>query len=532
MRHTRSVLVAAIATTTALASTPAAEAALPAQSSITNETVRHGVTLLVDRTPVTTYPATGKGETRADFDGDNRDDVAAFSNSGLSVAYTSAPYRDVLRTEVPGASTSFGTALEAGNFNGDRYDDLAVGDANEPDLRAMGYQAGAVWIIPGGPNGLEIDRAQHFNQSTAGVPGASAEYDAFGFSLAAGDITGDGRDDLAIGIPQKEINGKENAGAVVVLRGTTSGLSSANTRWISQATAGVPSAASTGDQFGWSLAIGRIDKNRYQELVVSAISEQPDTGYLGSGTVTQFWGGAGGVSMSKVTMVAGGQITKKLNKRNLFLWQIGIDLAIGDVTGDGYGEVVIGASSAQAGPPSNIYGGAVVTIPGRTTGLSPTGAIAITQESTGVAGGTEDDDRFGDSIAVGDVTGDGRADVLAGVPGENAGAGTVVLLRGSAKGLTGVGSRTISQSTAGVPGGAERGDRFGAMVALLNLNGSGGLDALVGSPEEEVPGDLDGYSSGTITRFLGYPSGLGSATLTDGRFLGGLAAMYGQRIAS
>jgi hypothetical protein len=532
MRYTRSVLVAAIVGATVLASTPAAEAALPALSSTTTHTVQHGITLLLESTPVTARPATGKGATRADFDGDSRDDMAIFSYEGLSVTYSSAAHRDVLRTEVPGGATAFGTSLATGNFNGDRYDDLVAGDYNEPDLRAMGYDAGAVWIIPGGPDGLRIDRAQHFNQSTAGVPGASAQSDWFGFSLAAGDITGDGRDELAIGIPLKEINGRQDAGAVVVLKGTANGVSSGGTRWLSQATTGVPGAASTNDKFGWGLAIGRIDKNRYQELVVGAIGERPDTNSMGSGTITQFWGGAGGVSLAKVTAIAGGRLSVTINRPNMYLWEVGADLAIGDTTGDGYGEIVAGVSGAQAGANGNIYGGAVVTIPGRATGLSATGAIAITQESTGVAGGTEDYDRFGDRIAVGDVTLDGRADVLVGVPGENAEAGSVVLLRGSAKGLTGAGSRVISQSSPGVPGSAERGDRFGAELVLLNLNGSGGLDALVSSPGEEIPGDPKGYATGTVTRFHGGSSGLGSATVTDGRFLGGTAISYGQALAS
>ncbi|GIE78960.1 hypothetical protein Aph02nite_49100 [Actinoplanes philippinensis] len=531
MRYTRSVLVAAIATTTVLASTPAAEAALQAVSS--TEVVRHGITLRLDRTPVTARPATGKGATRADFDGDNRDDVAVFSWGGVSVTYSSAAHRDALRTAVTGGDTGgFGMAMTVGNFNGDRYDDLALGDYREPDLRAMGYEAGAVWIIPGGPGGLQVERAQHFNQSTAGVPGASAQGDWFGFSLAAGDITGDGRDELAVGLPLKEINGREDAGAVIVLKGTANGVSSANTRWLSQATTGVPGAASTNDKFGLDVAIGRVDKNRYQELIVGAPGERPDTHSSGSGTVTQFWGGAGGVSLAKVTAITGGQLAYKLNRPNVYLWELGAELAVGDTNGDGYGEIICGAGGAQSGYNGNIYGGAVVTIAGRATGLSTSGAVLITQESAGVAGGTEAYDRFGDNIAVGDVTLDGRADVLVGVPGENAEAGTVVLLRGSAKGLTGAGSRTISQSTAGVPGGAERGDRFGAEVALLNLNGSGGLDALVSSPDEEVPGDQAGYATGTITRFLGGSAGLGSPTLTDGRFLSTNGISYGTTIAS
>ncbi|MBW6432816.1 FG-GAP repeat protein [Actinoplanes hulinensis] len=190
MRYTRSVLVAAIAGATVLTSPVAAEAASPTVT----EVVRDGVTLLLERTPVSVRPYTGKGTSRADFDGDNRDDVAVFSNVGVAVAYSSAAHRDVLRTEIPGSGGGgFGYSMAAGNFNGDRYDDLAIGDYNEADLRNMGYVAGAVWIVPGGPGGLQPNRAQHFNQSTAGVPGLSVQGDWFGFSLAAGDITGDGR---------------------------------------------------------------------------------------------------------------------------------------------------------------------------------------------------------------------------------------------------------------------------------------------------------------------------------------------------
>ncbi|MBO3740097.1 FG-GAP-like repeat-containing protein [Actinoplanes flavus] len=524
MRYTRRVLVAAIAGTTALAAPVAAEAAAPTRT----EVVRDGVTLLLDRTPVSVKPYTGKGASRADFDGDNRDDVAVFSNVGVAVAYSSAAHRDVLRTEIPGSGGGgFGYSMAAGDFNGDRYDDLAIGDYNEADLRTMGYVAGAVWIIPGGPGGLQPNRAQHVNQSTAGVPGVSVQGDWFGFSLAAGDITGDGRDELAIGIPRKRIGNKAEAGAVVVLKGGANGVTTSAARWISQDTAGVPGSPGTNDKFGFAVAIGRVDKNRYQELVVGAPGESPDRGYNGSGTITQFWGTSAGASLKKVTALHGGKIATTVRK--LGVWEVGAALAIGDVTGDGYSEVVCGVSGAQAG--AEIYGGMVVTVPGRTTGLSAKGAIAISQSSPGVAGAAESDDRFGDSIAVGDVTLDGRADVLVGVPGENNGAGAVVLLRGSAKGLTGARSQTLTQSSAGVPDGAERGDRFGANVALLNLNGSGGVDALVAAPAEQVAGDHPGYGSGTVTRFLGGYRGLGNATLTSGRFLDPNGVGYGGHIA-
>lgn len=527
MSNTRAVIATAIAATTILMTTAEAAAAAP----VTTETVRDGITLLSERTAVTTKPVTGKGPTRADFDGDGRDDVAVFSYAGVAVSYSSAAHRDVLRTEVAGhASSGFGWSMTVGDFNGDRYDDLVIGDYIEPDQRGKGYEAGGVWIVPGGSGGLRISGARHFNQSSPGVPGASVASDWFGFSLAAGDITGDGRDDLAIGIPLKKIGTKKTAGAVVVLKGGAGGVTATGARWISQSTAGVPGAANTGDKFGMGLAIGRIDKNRYQDLVIGAPGESPDSSRLGSGTITRFWGGAGGVSLTKVTALGGGLITKTVDRKNLYLWEIGGALAIGDVTGDGYGEIVIGGSGAQVG--NHVGAGAVITVPGRSTGLSAKGAIVITQNSTGVAGAAESGDRFGDSVAVGDVTLDGRADVLAGVPRENTGAGAVVLLRGSAKGLTGVKSQTVSQASAGVPDGPERDDEFGQAVALLNLNGSGGLDALVGSPGEVVAGDTAGHGSGSVTRFLGGYAGLGNATVTTGRFFGAdFGVHYGGQLA-
>ncbi|SDT71790.1 FG-GAP-like repeat-containing protein [Actinoplanes derwentensis] len=529
MNHTRAVLATAVAVTTMLMTTGEAATAAP----ITTETVRDGVRLLSERTPVTAKPVTGKGPTRADFDGDGRDDVAVFSYSGVAVSYSSAAHRDVLRTEIPGwANSGFGWSMTVGDFNGDRYDDLVIGDDNEPDLRRMGYQAGAVWVIPGGSGGLRISGAKHFNQSTAGVPGTSTQSDFFGFSLAAGDITGDGRDDLAIGVPLKKIGTQKEAGAVVVLKGGVSGVTTTGARWISQSTAGVPGVSKTGDHFGMALAIGRVDKNRFQELVVSAQhkSAEDSQTWMGSGTITQFWGGAAGVSLKKVTALSGGLITKTAKLKNSYLWEIGDAVAIGDVNGDGYGEVVVGASGAQVG--NHVTAGAVFTVPGRSTGLNAKGAIVITQNSAGVAGAAEDGDRFGSDVVVGDVTLDGRADVLVSVPDENKTAGAVVLLRGSAKGLTGVKSQTLTQASAGVPDSPETGDEFGRSVALLNLNGSGGLDALVGSPGEVVPADTAGYGSGTVTRFLGGHAGLGNATVTNGRFFGAeLGVHYGGQVA-
>jgi hypothetical protein len=219
------------------------------------------------------------------------------------------------------------------------------------------------------------------------------------------------------------------------------------------------------------------------------------------------------------------------DRQHAVVWYLGDTLAIADTTGDGLGEVVIGASGAQASW-NDINGGVVVTLPGRTTGLSVKGVIVLSQNDKNIAGVAKSDDRFGDSIATGDMTGDGIADVLVGVPGKDVGkavdAGAVVLLRGSAKGLTGVRSQVLSQSSAGVPDAAERDDRFGTSVSVLNLNGSARMDAAVGAPGEMVTGDQNEFPSGAVTKLFGVGSGLGNGVGVNGRSLGVASQSYGR----
>ncbi|MEV4704666.1 integrin alpha [Actinoplanes sp. NPDC049316] len=523
--------VRAQAGATARAQAGATARALSSDLPGATEIVRDGITLLHLRTPVTKTPVTGRGATRSDFDGDGRDDVAAFSNLGVVVSYSSAPVRDRLTTEMPGGGcVCFGSEMVTGNFNGDKYDDLAVSDAGEADLNAMGYHAGAVWIFLGGPSGLRVDAVKHINQSTSGVPGASAESDWFADALAAGDVTGDGRDELLIGIPGKKVGGKKEAGAAVVLKGGASGIVTSGAKWIDQNSTGVPGGAETGDHFGGAIAVGKLNKDKYQDVVIGAPQEDDGQAWMGSGSVTQFWGTGGGVSSNKVTVVAGSATGAAAEAKDAVVWYLGGVLAIADTTGDGYGEVVVGDSAAQAN--WTINGGVVVTLKVGGSGITHKGMVLLSQHDKSIAGASEDDDYFGDSIAVGDVTQDGIADVLVGVPGEDVGsavdAGAVVLLRGSRNGLTGSGSWTLTQSSTGVPDAPERNDWFGAGVSLLNLNGIKGLDAVVGAPGELVAGDQAGYASGTVTRLYGGSNGLGGGSAVSGRSVGVEESSFGR----
>jgi hypothetical protein len=140
----------------------------------------------------------------------------------------------------------------------------------------------------------------------------------------------------------------------------------------------------------------------------------------------------------------------------------------------------------------------VGVVRGTANGLAPR-ATLIGQNTPGVPGAGESGDRFGTDVSVGDVTGDGYADVVAGIPGEDLAdrtdAGSFAVLRGSATGLSGTRVQVLSQNTAGVPGTAEKGDRFGSRTAVV-----GGYVA-VSAPEENS-------GSGAVWVFRGAASGV------------------------
>jgi hypothetical protein len=146
-------------------------------------------------------------------------------------------------------SDFFGNSLSAGDFNGDGFDDLAIGVGFE-DLVSLFDDAGAVNIIYGSLSGLSATTVpdQFWTQNTPNVADSSEDFDGFGRAVTSSDFNGDGRDDLAIGVDGEN----DAAGAVNVIYGSLSGLSATTVpdQFWTQNTPNVADSSESLDFFG------------------------------------------------------------------------------------------------------------------------------------------------------------------------------------------------------------------------------------------------------------------------------------------
>jgi len=369
-----------------------------------------------------------------DVNGDGYDDVIATSRcdgseallfTGCEAGLQDTPRRGAYIT---GPNAYFESISGGGDVNGDGFDDFAYAIKISTEIGLANLRYGSVGGLVGGWQWWVGDWTSPVQIQLC----------------LAGDLDGDGYDDLVLGVP--DLTGTEpEQGELFVFRGDVNGLHASPDMEIWGPHANT--------RLGESVArAGDVNGDGYADVIVGSAVD-----------VRVYLGSSSGLSTSHAWSIP----------------NLGSAVSAGDVNGDGYADVMVATPGSDS----------VSVYLGSSTGLATTAAWTAVSGSPGTG--------FGTSLSgAGDVNGDGFGDVVVGALDYSNGEtreGRTYVFQGGTAGMS-------SFATWSNPG-SQAGGEYGASVSLVgDLNADGFSDYVVGANRED---SVNGQKSGRAHVYLG-----------------------------